>query len=98
MLLVDIGVNLAHDSYAGDRDAVIARAAAAGVAQLIVTGATLTSSRAALELARAHPGRLFATAGVHPHQAGELTAGEIPPPPAPAGGPPRVAPRAGGPH
>src|SRR5258706_146997 len=75
MLLVDIGVNLAHDSYAGDRDAVIARAAAAGVAQLIVTGATLTSSRAALELARAHPGRLFATAGVHPHQAGELTAG-----------------------
>src|SRR5258707_5695688 len=78
MLLVDIGVNLAHDSYAGDGDAVIARAAAGGVAQLIVTGAPLTSSRAALELARAHPGGLFATAGVHPHQAGELTAVELP--------------------
>ena len=27
----------------------------------------------ALELARAHPGVLFATAGVHPHHADELT-------------------------
>ncbi len=78
MDLVDIGINLAHDSYAGDRAAVIARATAAGVTQLIVTGATLASSRAALELARAHPGQLFATAGVHPHQAGELTAAELP--------------------
>ncbi len=78
MELVDIGINLAHDSYAGDRTEVIARATAAGVAQLIVTGATLASSAAALELARAHPGQLFATAGVHPHQAGELTAAEMP--------------------
>ena len=78
MELVDIGINLAHDSYAGDRAAVITRAAACGVAQLIVTGATLPSSAAALELARAHPNRLFATAGVHPHHAGELSTGEMP--------------------
>ena len=78
MELVDIGINLAHDSYAGDRTEVIARATTAGVAQLIVTAATLASSVAALELARAHPGHLFATAGVHPHQAGELTAAEMP--------------------
>jgi TatD DNase family protein len=78
MELVDIGINLAHDSYAGDRSEVIARATAAGIAQLIVTGATLASSAAALALARAHPGQLFATAGVHPHQAGELTAAEMP--------------------
>ena len=78
MDLVDIGINLAHDSYAGDRAEVIARATAAGVRRLIVTGATLASSRAALELARANPGQLFATAGVHPHQAGELTAAELP--------------------
>lgn len=73
MALIDIGVNLAHDSYATDRGAVIDRAFAAGVTQLIVTGATLDSSEAALELVRAHPQRLFATAGVHPHHAGELT-------------------------
>ena len=71
--LIDIGINLAHDSYDADRDAVVARAAAAGVVQMIVTGSSAASSRAALALARQHPGRLFATAGVHPHQATELT-------------------------
>src|SRR5215472_8123737 len=71
--LIDIGINLAHDSYDADRDAVIARARAAGVSQMIVTGSTLASTAQAIELARQHPGRLFATAGVHPHHASELT-------------------------
>ena len=72
--LIDIGINLAHDSYDADRDAVITRARAAGVTQMIVTGSTLASTARAIELARQHPGRLFATAGVHPHHADELTA------------------------
>lgn len=71
--LIDIGINLAHDSYDADRDAVIARAAAVGVEQMIITGSSGASSRAALSLARLHPGTLFATAGVHPHHATELT-------------------------
>src|SRR5690242_11937955 len=70
--LIDIGINLAHDSYDRDRDAVLARAAAAGVVQMVVTGATLAGSQRALALAREHPGRLFATAGVHPHHASDL--------------------------
>jgi len=78
MELIDIGINLAHDSFDADRAAVIAHARDAGVTQLIVTGATLSSSDAALALARTHPGRLFGTAGVHPHHAGELTASELP--------------------
>jgi TatD DNase family protein len=78
MALIDIGVNLAHDSYGEDRDAVIDRALAAGVAQLIVTGATLDTSATAIELARSRPGRLYATAGVHPHHASELTDSELP--------------------
>jgi TatD DNase family protein len=72
--LIDIGINLAHASYDADRDAVLARARAAGVLQMIVTGSSLASTRRALELAACHPGRLFATAGVHPHHATELTA------------------------
>jgi TatD DNase family protein len=72
--LVDIGINLGHDSYDGDRDAVLARARSAGVVQMLVTGATLAGSAAAVMLARQHPGVLFATAGVHPHHATELTA------------------------
>jgi TatD DNase family protein len=77
MDLIDIGVNLAHDSFDADRDAVMRRAAAAGVQQMIVTGASVEGSRKAIELARAHPGRLFATAGVHPHHAADLTEGAL---------------------
>ena len=71
--LIDIGINLAHDSYDVDRDAVIERAHGAGVIQMIVTGSSAASTRQALALSRQHPGRLFATAGVHPHHATELT-------------------------
>ena len=71
--LIDIGINLAHDSYDDDRGSVVARAEAAGVVQMIVTGSSGASSRIAISLARQHPGRLFATAGVHPHHATELT-------------------------
>jgi TatD DNase family protein len=70
--LIDIGINLTHDSFDNDRDAVIARAVQAGVVQMIVTGSTGASTRQAIELAQSHFGRLFATAGVHPHYAREL--------------------------
>ena len=75
--LIDIGINLGHDSYDVDRDAVIGRAVASGVVQMMVTGASIEGSRKALEIARSHPGRLFATAGVHPHHATELTADSL---------------------
>ncbi len=74
MQLIDIGANLTHEAFDRDRDAVLQRARAAGVAQLVVTGASREHSPRALELARAHPGFLFATAGVHPHHASEYTA------------------------
>ena len=67
--LIDIGINLTHDSYDADRAQVMERAAAAGIVQMLVTGASLDGSRAALDLATTHPGRLFATAGCHPHHA-----------------------------
>jgi TatD DNase family protein len=73
MQLIDIGANLSHDSFDHDRDAVLQRARDAGVAQLVVTGASREHSPKALALAQAHPGFLFATAGVHPHHASEYT-------------------------
>jgi TatD DNase family protein len=73
MQLIDIGANLTHDSFDHDRDAVLQRARDAGVAQLVVTGASREHSPRALALAQAHPGFLFATAGVHPHHASEYT-------------------------
>jgi TatD DNase family protein len=72
--LIDIGINLTHDSYDADRDAVLARARHAGVIQMLVTGATLAGSARAAQFARAHANTLFATAGVHPHHAAELSA------------------------
>lgn len=73
MDLIDIGANLTHDSFDRDRDAVLQRARDAGVTRMIVTGASREHSPKALELARAHPGLLYATAGVHPHHAVEYT-------------------------
>src|SRR5689334_4428120 len=74
MELIDIGINHAHDSFDADRDHVLQRARDAGVVQMVITGSSEDSNAKALALARAHPGRLFATAGVHPHHAADLTA------------------------
>lgn len=78
MQWIDIGANLTHESFALDRQAVIERARAVGVAQMMVTGADLASSGAAAQLARAHPRTLFATAGVHPHHASQLRQEDLP--------------------
>jgi TatD DNase family protein len=74
--LIDIGSNLTHDSFAGDRDAVMARAVAAGVTRQIVTGADMSSSAQAAALAAAHPALLYCTAGVHPHHAKDFDAAQ----------------------
>lgn len=69
MDLIDIGANLAHDSFDDDRADVLRRARDAGVGRLIVTGSCDTSNRRAWELTCEHPGVLYSTAGVHPHHA-----------------------------
>jgi TatD DNase family protein len=74
--LIDIGANLAHDSFDHDRHEVLARAAEAGVSRIVITGSCASSSHAALELARTRPGELFSTAGVHPHHAKDWTAAD----------------------
>ncbi|MDR2213428.1 MAG: TatD family hydrolase [Pseudomonadales bacterium] len=67
--LIDIGANLTHESFAPDLDAVLSAAWRAGLSHIIVTGSSRASSREAAALAKAHPGRLYSTAGVHPHEA-----------------------------
>ena len=76
--LVDIGLNLAHDSFDHDRDHVVETAVAAGVRHMVITGSTLHSTRAAIELARAAPDRFRATAGIHPHHAHEFHEADVP--------------------
>ncbi len=57
---------LAPDELAG----VLARAAAAGVAEMVCIGTKLSQTAALLRLAETHP-ELWCTVGVHPHHAGE---------------------------
>jgi TatD DNase family protein len=71
--LIDIGANLTHESFAADLPTVLARARRAGVERMIVTGTSVAATRAALELHREDPHRLFATAGLHPHHASDLS-------------------------
>ena len=70
---IDIGVNLAHRSFHSDREEVIARAIAAGVRTMIITGTSLATSETAVRIARESPNHLFATAGVHPHDSRNCT-------------------------
>jgi len=77
MRLVDIGANLTHAAFARDLEAVLARARAAGLAAILVTGTSVAESRRAVALAAAHPSFLWATAGVHPHHAGEFDADTV---------------------
>lgn len=68
-MLIDIGANLTARAFRGDVDEVIARARAAGVGRMIVTGLTVELSWRAARLARRYPGILSSTAGIHPHNA-----------------------------
>ena len=70
--LVDIGLNLGHDSFDADRSEVVARARAAGVHRMVITGASLAGTRRALEVVDQWPDAMRCTAGVHPHHATEL--------------------------
>jgi TatD DNase family protein len=70
--IVDIGANLGNKAFREDLDAVLARAADAGVAAIVATGTSVAGSQRAWEIAereRARSPRLFATAGIHPHDA-----------------------------
>ncbi|WP_420427326.1 TatD family hydrolase [Algiphilus sp.] len=73
--MIDIGANLTHESFAHDRDAVIARAAAAGLSHIVLTGSCAQSNHDALELARARTDMLSCTAGLHPHHASDWNDG-----------------------
>lgn len=66
---IDIGINLMHRSFGSDREQVVQAAIEAGVSPMIITGTSVRSSEAAVDYARRYPGQLYATAGVHPHDA-----------------------------
>jgi TatD DNase family protein len=66
--MIDAHCHLDDEQFAGDLDAVLARARAAGVRAIITAGADVASSRAAVALAEKHES-VYAVVGIHPHDA-----------------------------
>jgi len=76
--LVDTHCHIQTEEFDEDRNEVLARAREAGVDTLIVVGGAgdLTTNDAAVGLAEAHPG-LYATVGMHPHDAKDVDAEDM---------------------
>ena len=72
--LIDSHAHVDGPEFDGDRDAVLARARAAGVRRIVVIGAVgdIASAQRAVDLAERDPD-VFATIATHPHDAGHLT-------------------------
>lgn len=68
MLLIDTHAHLDSGRYNKDRDEVIKNARDNGVSYIVNIGADLRSSRYSVKLAREYP-FIFATVGIHPHDA-----------------------------
>ncbi|KAK6524268.1 hypothetical protein TWF694_005924 [Orbilia ellipsospora] len=79
---IDVGINLTDKMFQGvyngrkshdsDLENVIQRAQAVGCKMLMVTGSDYQNSQDAVNMAKAYPGLIFATVGVHPCSASAL--------------------------
>lgn len=70
-VLIDSHAHIQMKPYATDRSAVLRRAAEAGMTAIVTVGTDVESSRAAIAIAQDLPA-VYATAGVHPHDAATL--------------------------
>lgn len=66
--LIDTHAHLDSSQYDSDRAAVIERAQQGGISQILTVGCDLPSSQASVALATEHDG-IYASVGIHPHDA-----------------------------
>lgn len=69
MQFVDSHAHLGDAAFDLDRDEVIDRAKSAGGSGIVCIGESLAAAARAQAIAHAHPGFVFFTAGLHPHDA-----------------------------
>lgn len=67
--MFDSHLHLTSERFAGDVDEVVRRARAVGVSRMVTVATDAEDGRDGLALARRHPHVVFATAGLHPHDA-----------------------------
>jgi TatD DNase family protein len=73
-VFIDSHAHLADPAFAGDRDAVVSRARDAGAVAIVCIGESLDAAALAAKCAAENPRFVFATAGVHPHDAASFDA------------------------
>jgi TatD DNase family protein len=80
-MLIDIGVNLSNKRFKEDVENILERATQAQISKLVLTGTSIAESHAVLALCEQYsegfPNMLFATCGIHPHDADDLCADSI---------------------
>ena len=72
MKLFDSHLHLSDEAFANDRSETIARARAAGVVGMVTVASNPPDAREAIRIADENPG-VWATAGLHPHEASHYT-------------------------
>ncbi len=72
-MAIDTHAHLEMEAFDQDREAVLERAAAAGLTVIITVGTTIPDCEKALALARRYP-QVYASVGVHPHEAKDIDA------------------------
>lgn len=70
--LIDSHAHIYYRDYSADFEEMLQRAADAGVGAMLVVGTDIESSRESVELAEKYP-QLYASVGIHPHDAGRVT-------------------------
>ena len=70
-MLIDSHAHIDDNRFDADRDAVLERAAAAGIELIVNIGADMASSARSIALAEKYP-QIYAAVGMHPHDAKEM--------------------------
>ena len=77
-MLIDIGVNLSNSRFQKSIEDVLLRAQSAGVEKMILTGTSINDSESVISMCKQYkdqfPDSIYATAGVHPHDADKFNA------------------------
>lgn len=76
-MFVDAHAHLDPHHFPDGPEPLLERAFEAGVDQLVVVGLGLEDGAHAADLARAHPGRVFAAVAIHPHDARDVTDADL---------------------
>jgi len=71
-VLIDSHAHIYYRDFVVDFDEMLQRAADAGVGAILVVGTDIESSRESVALAEKYP-QLYASVGIHPHDAGRVT-------------------------